>query len=313
MIKDLKEGMATRETALCQSVEERTTKTGNAYVEMLLSDRESSIKVKIWDTNKAHVENYVGKVVDLTIKTEVYNGALSYTGDMIALNPNVPASQLVPAAPYDSGQMHTYLLNVAATIKNPAVRALTETLLNENKEKLLYYPAAQTIHHNCYGGLLYHMYRMVWAGSALAKLYGTVNRDILISGAILHDIGKLLELSATPLGTAEYSEKGRLFGHAYLGMQMIEEAARKLNTPPEAKEAILHIVASHHGTQEWGAITKPQTLEAYLVHELDMIDSRAYQYEKAVENIEPGTFSQKIFGLGTPVFRPMVTGGDSDA
>ena len=155
----------------------------------------------------------------------------------------------------------------------------------------------------------YHMFRMAGTASYFTTLYKTVNKDILLAGVILHDIGKLEELDGTEMGTAEYSVSGHLFGHIYLGMRMVEREAERLQIDKSVTEQVLHIIASHHGQPEWGALTRPQTLEAFLVHELDMIDSRAYQYEKSAQTISPGEFTQKVFGLGTSVYRPMENGG----
>ena len=309
MIKDLKENVATRETLLCQAVEEKVTKNGDTHVDLLLSDRENSIKVKVWNTNKGYMETFVGRVIDLTVTPEIYNGKMSYKGDMIALKPDASITDFVPKAPYPSDRMFDALMQKADSFQNEDAKKLVQSLMTEHKEKLLCYPAAQTIHHNCYGGLIYHMFRMAGTASYFITLYKTVNKDILLAGVILHDIGKLEELDGTEMGTAEYSVSGHLFGHIYLGMRMVEREAERLQIDKSVTEQVLHIIASHHGQPEWGALTRPQTLEAFLVHELDMIDSRAYQYEKSAQTISPGEFTQKVFGLGTSVYRPMENGG----
>lgn len=146
------------------------------------------------------------------------------------------------------------------------------------------------------------MYRMTQSAEKLCLVYDDINKDLLLAGTILHDIGKLEELDVTPLGESDFSLKGRLFGHLYLGMQMVRDTAT--NKDSEIVMQLLHMIASHHGKIEYGAISLPATREAEILHELDMLDSRLYQYEDEYKKIEAGETSDKVFGLGCSVYKP---------
>ena len=182
---------------------------------------------------------------------------------------------------------------------------LVKSIYEENKTKLLYWSAAKSVHHNCYGGLLYHTLRMMRSAFTLTKVYTTINKDVLFAAVALHDIGKITELETDELGVADYTVDGTLFGHALLGIEMINAKASGYN--PELIRLLKHCLAAHHGQLDWGAVTIPAIPEAMMLHQIDMIDSRMYQFEKAIEEItEPGQLGDKVFGLGTKVYRPTI-------
>ncbi len=143
------------------------------------------------------------------------------------------------------------------------------------------------------------MYRMGNAADAVCNTYVNLDRDLLVAGAYLHDIGKLRELNTDRLGTAEYTIPGTLLGHMVLGIKMLDEVKGDQNIIFQLE----HMIASHHGEPEYGAIVRPATAEAMMLHELDMMDSKIYQFEEVYEKMESGTLSEKIFGLNTSVFK----------
>lgn len=160
-------------------------------------------------------------------------------------------------------------------------------------------------------GFLYHTFRMVQSGIALGKVYGqALNHSLLLTGIILHDVGKLKELYTDPTGNADYTPEGSLLGHLLIGCEMIDEACNKLDLQnDENKDKILllkHLLASHHGKQEYGAITVPQLPEAIMLNRIDMIDAEMYQCEHALEDQSNGTFTDRIFGLNnTRLYKPL--------
>ena len=184
---------------------------------------------------------------------------------------------------------------------------LAENILLANKEKLLKWSAAESIHHNMYGGLLYHTYRMAHQAIMFVDIYPSLNKELLVAATILHDIGKLYELNSDELGVSEYTINGQLFGHVYIGMRMIEDENQKGYYDQEMIKCLMHCISCHHGKLEWGAITLPHIEEAAVLHYIDMIDSRVQQYEMTYEDMEPGTVSNsKIFGLdGVKVYKPL--------
>ena len=145
---------------------------------------------------------------------------------------------------------------------------------------------------------------MVRSAVMLSRVY-PVDRELLLAGTALHDIGKLSELETDNLGVADYSVDGNLFGHSLIGCEMVTKAASKNIYDEEKVRLLKHMIASHHGTLEFGAITKPSIPEAMLLHEIDMIDAQMYQYEQTLEKLEPGEMSDRIFGLGGFVYKKL--------
>ena len=160
------------------------------------------------------------------------------------------------------------------------------------------------MHHNIYGGRAYHTYRMIKSAYDVCEVYSLLDRELLVCGTALHDIGKLLEMKTSDTGVATYTDMGNLFGHPLLGIEMIDrevwrqnQAAGGRSYNSEQVAMLKHMLASHHGQPEWGAIRSPSTPEAMILHELDMIDSRMYMYEENFKDLDAGTSSEPVFGI----------------
>ena len=160
------------------------------------------------------------------------------------------------------------------------------------------------MHHSGIGELMYHMYRMMYAGAYISQLYHA-NKDLVMAGCLLHDIGKVREMETDNLANTIYTLDGQLETHLSLGMDMVKNYGKVLGTSEEVLKNIVHIIASHHGQQEFGAITKPKTLEAYIVSICDDLDARAYMYEEMYKKLEPGQISDdRRIGINVNVYRP---------
>ena len=188
-------------------------------------------------------------------------------------------------------------------ITEPELKDMMAAILIDFRSKIMYWAAAKSMHHNLYGGLLYHMYRMGKNADMQCDLYPMLNRDLLICGVYLHDIGKLMELDTSIMGSAEYTLTGNLLGHLYLGMNLLEDYALRFKLPEELKLQLLHMIASHHGKQEYGAIVVPKTLEAEMLHFLDMIDSKMYAMEDALTNMGEDQNSILVKSINTTIYR----------
>ena len=185
-----------------------------------------------------------------------------------------------------------------------SLTALSVRLIMSNIKAFTKSSAAKAMHHNIYGGLAYHTYRMILAAYKLCEVYSLLNRELLVCGTALHDIGKLFELKTTDTGIASYTDMGNLFGHALLGIEMIDREVWRQNQAiggrsynSEQVAMLKHMIASHHGQPEWGAIRAPSIPEALILHELDMIDSRMYMYEENFASMEPGSSSDPVLGI----------------
>lgn len=296
-------------TLMVIGAEEKIAKTGNPYVVMTATDGTDNINVNVWGTKLVDFEYKKGDLVLARLNKTTYNGATDWKLEKNGLSRGQGNIQdYIRVAPMDAEAGYVYMLDTVRTFKDKGLGFLVESLLMKNKEKLLYWSAAKKMHHNLYGGLMYHTARMLKAAKHLTPIYSEVNADILYAGVILHDIGKIYELNTDQLGTAEYTVNGQLFGHSLIAIQMIIEERNKsgISVSDEVMKQLVHCIASHHGKLEYGAIVKPATQEAFLLHELDMIDSHMYQYEEAGDSINPGECSDRVFGLdNTVVYKPV--------
>ena len=295
-------------TVLVTGIEEKETSTKKPYLVYTLSDGVDVIQAKQWDTRKEDTKASAGKLASVSFKVGSYQGKEDYTVNSINAKEETVAeriSDFVKSAPVKTEDMFFYIKRVIENLEDKDIAATLAYIFEKNREKLLLWSAAVGIHHNYAAGLLYHIYRMVQAGLYMSKIY-PVNKSVLVAGILLHDIGKLREMETDVTGTAVFTAEGNLFGHLYLGAEMFSEYAKNMGLPQEKQNQIKHIILSHHGKKEWGAVAVPSTLEALIVHSLDMIDSKVEQAEQICINLEPGTFDEaKSFSLdGAHVYKP---------
>jgi len=167
-----------------------------------------------------------------------------------------------------------------------------------NREALLFWPAAYKLHHAIRGGLLLHTLSIVRLCESVCKIYPNVDRELLMAGAMLHDIAKTIEFDVSATGTATgYSVKGNLIGHLAEGAMMIRETAKELSLDMETAMLLEHMVLSHHGDPEFGACMRPMFLEAILLSQLDMLDATVYEVNDATAKLETGEFSGRMWAL----------------
>lgn len=312
-IKEIEMGKKATVEGIILAVDERETKTKDPYVVVSFSDGEQQIQVKKWNDSVSRFKFAIGSAVFITLKAEEYNGAASYTASEIVSSSADPG-QFVLSAPVDAAAMYNFLYKTAG--KCGVYAELVKKIMSDNKDKLLTWGAGKAVHHCLRGGLLYHTYRMTKTAAYIANVYNKdvsmlpgcrdINTELLIAGTILHDIGKLVELETSQFGESEYTVPGIMFGHMYIGAEMIDRCWRenKLNISEEDIMLLKHLILSHHGHYEWQAVTLPAIPEAMILHHVDCIDADMYQYEVNADSVNPGEMSQKVFGLDQRVYRP---------
>ncbi len=311
-------------TVLVTEMTEKVSKTDKPFVNFTFSDGVDKVTANYFDKTEdvmMALGVYVGRVVDLTFSVKTYNNKKNYIVENVipCPDPEAKVEKFVQSPPFGIDIMYkkiiecikkstgrNYDVNVPGVPDDDySAAALTIRLLNSNKEAFCKSSAAHSIHHDMRGGLLYHTFRMVYNALYVSKVYTTLNLELLVCGTALHDIGKLTELDTDELGSADYSVDGRLFGHAVIGMEMVSEEAKKGPYNEEEVRQLRHMIASHHGSLEYGAITTPATPEAFILHELDMIDSRMYIFEKEMGKVNPGEMTDRIFALeNSSLYRP---------
>lgn len=306
-IKQFEMDRNTDTVLLLLSSEEKTTTGGGSYLRHRMTDGEQFIDVNQWKMTIDSFHVPANTLIGVRIYTKMYNGQMSYELKSCGQAPEgVDKSDFIVSAPWDADKMYN---NILATVRSgckggsPCLADLVETIYENNKEKMMYWAAAKSVHHNYHAGLLYHTERMLRQAYFLSKVY-ELDTELLFAGVALHDIGKLVELDTSDIGSADYTVKGNLFGHALLGIMMIDEAAKEKEYTPEKIMLLKHLIASHHGQLDWGAIATPCVKEAYALHYIDHLDAVMEQCEATLKGLEPGKMSDKVFGLNSRVYCP---------
>lgn len=288
--------------AVIKQCDRKTAKNGNAYLDIVLSDKSGEIFAKLWDYNEVSHGKYEN---DMFVK--IRGTLLKYNGNdqlriekirPVTNSDNVNVADYVKSADYDGEEMLDSLVSKVSAFQDEELKKIVLYLLDSNKEKILFYPAAYRLHHAIRCGLLMHTASIVKLCEGVCLVYPFVNRELLISGAILHDIAKTVEFSVRETGLASgYTVEGNLIGHLVKGAMMVEKAAKKLSIDSEKSMLLQHMILSHHGEPDFGAAVRPQFLEAELLSELDLMDARVYEIMSAVEGLEKGEFSQRLWAL----------------
>lgn len=287
---------------LIRSVECRTASNNNKYLDINLADKTGEINAKLWHCTEKDEDKYVvNQLVKARGNVTQWQGRLQYIIEKIRLvvpEDEIKVENIVPSAPFKPEEMYNEILEYTEKIKNEDINVLVTQILEEYKDKLMYYPAAQKNHHSVRSGLLYHVTSMLKIGKNLSEVYTFVNTDLLYAGIILHDIAKIIEMDSSELGiVADYTPEGHLLGHIVEGVKLIDRVARGLEIDPEISLLLQHMILSHHNEPEYGSPKRPMIPEAELLHHIDTIDARMYDMKKALDGIAEGDFSERIWLL----------------
>ena len=204
----------------------------------------------------------------------------------------------IKAAPEKTQDMYDYIGRAIDGMADKDLQAISRRMMEENKEKLLYYPAATKNHHSQYGGLLYHMKRMIDMGERACLVYQNLKRDWVVTGVIIHDMEKIREIESNELGIASgYSFEGQMLGHLVQGVKYVDRLAEELGIDKEKAIMLEHMILTHHYEPEFGSPKKPLFPEAELLHYLDMMDAKMFDMEAALAATKPGEFSDRVWTL----------------
>ena len=277
-VSDLSPNQDVTATFLVQSKEVRQKKTGEPYLSLSLADKTGDIDAKMWD-NVAEIVNTFDRddFVRAKGRVQVYQNRLQFTVHRLQRfdESEVDFADFFPASKRDPDEMFAELRGIVAGLSDPHIRALLTAFLDDEEIGSRYRraPAAKSVHHACLGGLLEHVLSLCGLCKVCAAHYEFIDLDLLIAGAVLHDIGKIYELSYDR--GFGYSDEGQLLGHIVIGLRLIDEKLRDLpDFPKKLRTLVEHIVVSHHGALEFGSPKTPVFPEALLFHFLDNIDSK---------------------------------------
>lgn len=298
LLNELQAGDSFEGFVLIKSFNVKTGQTGKSYVDMVLADQKGDINGKIWNYTEEQFKDYKSHILVKVRGTVVsWMNSLQMKIERIRIateDDPVSITDFTPSAPKTSEEMFKTVQEYINRIKKDDIRDIVTYAVNLRKEKLLYYPAAQANHHSIRSGLLYHTTTMLASADALSKIYTDLNTDWLFAGVILHDLEKTEEMESSELGlVSDYTKKGLLLGHIVQGPLVIQEASKAVGASDETTILLQHMLISHHYEPEFGAVRRPMFPEAEMLHYLDMIDARMFDFKKALSSVNEGGFSEK--------------------
>ena len=303
-IKDFQEGEHVTTLLLVTSIVKGTTNNGSPYLTLTLQDDSKTIDAKLWDV-KAPIEKEleVGKVFEFTLEIINYRGALqAKVMKVLPVQQNdIKKEDFIFKSPIAKDDLRDFIQDVINLIDNINIAKIVTACLKYYEDSFFTYPAASKIHHSFMGGLATHTYGMCKLALAICDIYPTVSRDYLLAGVILHDLGKIEELSSPVI--TEYTKAGKLLGHISILQAHLYDIGKELKLEDSEELLILrHMVLAHHGQMEFGSPVRPETLEAELLYLIDNIDARINIIDKAFEQIEYGEFTSRMFALDNRSF-----------
>ncbi|KAA0547518.1 3'-5' exoribonuclease YhaM [Bacillus sp. BGMRC 2118] len=284
---------------LVKSCTKGIASNGKPFLTLILQDQTGDIEAKLWDCTPDSEQLYKAQSI-----VKVYGDIHSYRGKnqlkLRSIRPtnesdSVNISDFLEVAPLAQDEMMSKITQYIFEMKNPNIQRITRHLVRKYQESFLEYPAATKNHHEFVSGLAYHVVSMLDLAKVIAGLYPSLDTDLLYSGVILHDLGKVMELSG-PIATV-YTTEGNLLGHITIMVNEIGKAAEELGIKGEEVTVLQHMVLSHHGKAEWGSPKPPMIKEAEILHYIDNLDAKMNMLDRALERVKPGEFSDRVFAL----------------
>lgn len=293
-ISDLKQGDRISDIYLCKYKQSATTKNGKNYDNVILQDRTGTIDAKIWEPNSEGIDEFDSlDYVDIFGEVASFNGALQLNikRARICHEGEYDPSLYLPVSSRNNDEMYQELLSLIRTVQNHFLKALLEAFFIEDETFIKAFrqsSAAKSVHHGFVGGLLEHTLSVTKMCDYFCSAYPVLQRDLLITAAICHDIGKTKELSLFP--TNDYTDDGQFLGHIVIGTQMIADKIHMIaNFPVLLSQELQHCILAHHGEFEYGSPKKPALIEAVALNLADNADARIETFKEVLgRSSEPG-------------------------
>lgn len=288
-IKDYSDGDRVFDIYLCKHKQAAVTKNGKSYENVILQDKTGTIDAKIWDPNSAGIADF-----DALDYVEVYGDVSSFQG---ALQVSIKRTRLCQEGEYDAAdylpvssknmdEMYAAVLKYIGQIENSYLKRMMEAFFVEDTDFIKSFKAssaAKTVHHGFVGGLLEHTLSVTNLCAYYCANYPMLKKDLLISAAICHDIGKTKELSLFPEN--DYTNEGNLLGHIVMGTEMISEKIREIDGfPVDIANQLKHCILAHHGELEYGSPKKPALMEAVALNMADNTDAKMQTFTELLQN-----------------------------
>lgn len=278
---------------------------GKRHLYLTLADATGEIQGVKWSLTQDEVITFAkikpGMIIKIVGRCKEFRGNNQLVLDEIRgqIRPeNIDREDFFKSAPEDPQEMYDYIVGRINSFQDEELKKVCLSFYEDNKERILYWPAAMSNHHAEYAGLLYHVKRMMMMGERACEVYTYLNKDLLLAGVAIHDIEKLNELDSDENGVVpEYTLEGKMLGHLVMGVASIRDRCAELGISSEKALMLEHMAISHHYEPEFGSPRKPLFPEAEMLHYLDMTDAKMFDMEDALRNVAPGEFSDKVFTL----------------
>lgn len=285
-IQELTEGERFSQVYLCRNKITGTTKSGKSYYSLAIQDRTGQIDGKIWDLNGGIDHFEAGDFIQVDGEVTSYNNTLQMNIRRVrkAREGEYDPKDYFPVSPFDTEEMYQELMNLASKVKNEKLRQLIRSFFVDDRDFIRAFKehsAAKNVHHGFIGGLLQHTLAVMRLCYFYCGQYPALNRDLLLTAALFHDVGKLKEISDFP--TNDYTDDGQLLGHIVIGCEMVGERIRQIPGFPERTAAELrHCILAHHGELEYGSPKKPALMEALALNFADNTDAKLQTMTEAL-------------------------------
>lgn len=287
-IETLREGEKVSDIYLCKYRQAAVTKNGKAYENVLLQDRTGVIDGKIWDPESQGIDDFAAlDYVDVVGDVTNFQGALQLNIKRVrrARTGEYTPEDYLPVSERDIEEMYGELMGYAAQIENEYLKRLTDLYFRENEgfvKAFKFHSAAKSVHHGFVGGLLEHTLGVVKLCDYYVKQYPVLNRDLLFTAALFHDVGKMREISVFPEN--DYTDDGQLLGHIYMGAELVGATARRIQGfPKKLASELMHCILAHHGELEYGSPKKPALMEALALNLADNTDAKMQTFKEALK------------------------------
>ncbi|BEH90440.1 3'-5' exoribonuclease YhaM [Turicibacter faecis] len=295
-IKDLKAKEDTTLTVMIKSVQSLRTAAQKPYLKFEFVDKSGSIFANKWSVKPSELEAFsAGQIVTVKGLVQLYNAQKQWNIESISVvEGDVDPADYVESSSMTVESLKEYMGQFMGQMQEGYYKEILQYFLDKYEQEFYVHPAASRMHHAFRSGLAQHVFEMLKMGEAYCELYPIVNRDLLYAGIILHDLGKLFEMSYEKCVKTEYTLEGLMVGHINMMVSMIDEASRELGYQGEEVLFLKHMVIAHHGKLEWGSPKEPMIIEAELLHYLDVVSAKMTAATMALQHCAAGEMSDRI-------------------
>lgn len=289
---------------LVKSCTKGVASNGKPFLTLILQDKSGVIEAKLWDVSREDEEMYIPEtIVKISGEIQDFRGRIQlrikHIRPATQADP-VKISDFLESAPLTIEEMSSKITQYIFEMQNPNIQRITRHLLKKYQKPFMEFPAATKNHHDFVSGLAFHVVSMLDLAKSICQLYPSLDKDLLYAGIILHDLGKVIELSGAI--ASSYTVEGNLLGHISIMVNEIGKAADELGIKGEEVIVLQHLVLSHHGKAEWGSPKPPLIKEAEILHYIDNLDAKMNMMDRALQKVKPGEFTEKIFALDNRSF-----------